>query len=60
MRAASSSGLEQALAAARHNADGPVLVEAVLAPRQMPPIGRAGLRRVARLPSRFWHLIATP
>ena len=38
MRAASSSGLEQALAAARHNADAPVLVEAVLAPGDMPPL----------------------
>ena len=38
MRAASSSGLEQALAATRHNADAPVLVEAVLAPGDMPPL----------------------
>ena len=38
MRATSSSGLEQALAAARHNADAPVLVEAVLAPGDMPPL----------------------
>ena len=38
VRAASPRGLEQALTAARHNAKGPVLVEAVLAPGDMPPL----------------------
>ena len=37
-RVATSSGLEQVLAAANHNADRPVLVEAVLAPGDMPPL----------------------
>jgi TPP-dependent 2-oxoacid decarboxylase len=37
-RVATSSGLEQVLAAASHSADRPVLVEAVLAPDDMPPL----------------------
>jgi TPP-dependent 2-oxoacid decarboxylase len=37
-RVATSSGVEQVLAAASHNADRPVLVEAVLAPDDMPPL----------------------
>lgn len=38
MRAASSGDLEQALAAAGHNADAPVLIEAVLTPGDVPPL----------------------
>ena len=37
-RVATSSDLEQVLAAANHSADRPVLVEAVLAPGDMPPL----------------------
>jgi TPP-dependent 2-oxoacid decarboxylase len=38
VRAASPHSLEQALTAARHNPKGPVLVEAVLAPGDIPPL----------------------